>query len=79
MAGFEIVSDETPIIAVLVGDINATAALAQELKQRGIYAPAIRPPTVKNARIRVTVSAAHTDEDIDALVSAFKESNTSED
>lgn len=70
-AGFEIVSEDTPIIAVLVGDINATVAFAERLKQRGVYAPAIRPPTVKKSRIRVTVSAAHSDEDIDVLVRAF--------
>ena len=69
--GFEIVSDETPIIAVLVGDTDATVSFARLLMQKGIYAPAIRPPTVKNSRIRVTVSAAHTDEDIDTLVRTF--------
>jgi 8-amino-7-oxononanoate synthase len=71
-AGFDIVSEDTPIIAVLVGDTNATVAFAERLKKKGVYAPAIRPPTVKNSRIRVTVSAAHTDEDIDALVSVFE-------
>jgi 7-keto-8-aminopelargonate synthetase-like enzyme len=72
-AGFELVSYDTPIIAVLVGEVQATLALAAKLKERGIYAPAIRPPTVRVPRIRVTISAAHTDEDIDALVSVFKE------
>jgi 8-amino-7-oxononanoate synthase len=71
-AGFEIVSDETPIIAVLIGDTNTTVEFAEGLRLRGIYAPAIRPPTVKNSRIRVTVSAAHTDDDIDALIRTFK-------
>jgi 7-keto-8-aminopelargonate synthetase-like enzyme len=46
---------------------------SEKLKQRHIYAPAIRPPTVKTARIRITVSAAHTDEDIEALIRAFGE------
>jgi 7-keto-8-aminopelargonate synthetase-like enzyme len=76
-AGFEIVSDETPIIAVLVGDTDRTVAFAEKLKQQGIYAPAIRPPTVKNSRIRVTISAAHADEDINALVNSFKSSRDS--
>jgi len=70
-AGFEIASEDTPVIAVMVGDINTTLDCAEKLKQRGIYAPAIRPPTVKEPRIRVTVSAAHTDEDIDRLILAF--------
>jgi 8-amino-7-oxononanoate synthase len=70
-AGFSIVSEDSPIIAVLTGDIKTTLAFAERLKERGIYAPAIRPPTVKEPRIRVTISAAHTDEDIDALIRAF--------
>ena len=72
-AGFEIVSEDTPIIAVLVGDIQATLSLAEKLKMNGIYAPAIRPPTVKTPRIRVTVSAAHTDDDISALLKVFQD------
>jgi 8-amino-7-oxononanoate synthase len=71
-AGFEIVSEDTPIIAVLAGDILATLSFAEKLKMNGIYAPAIRPPTVKTPRIRVTVSAAHTDDDISALLKVFK-------
>jgi 8-amino-7-oxononanoate synthase len=67
-AGFHIVGEEAPIIAVLVGGNNTTLAFAERLKQSGIFAPAIRPPTVKEPRIRLTVSAAHTDEDIDKLV-----------
>jgi 8-amino-7-oxononanoate synthase len=72
-AGFEIVSEDTPIIAVLVGDIQSTLFFAEKLKMNGIYAPAIRPPTVQTPRIRVTVSAAHTAEDISALVKAFED------
>jgi 8-amino-7-oxononanoate synthase len=72
-AGFEIVSKDTPIIAVLVGDIQTTLSFADKLKMKGIYAPAIRPPTVQTPRIRVTVSAAHTAEDISALVKAFED------
>jgi 8-amino-7-oxononanoate synthase len=70
-AGFKIVSEDTPIISVLAGDISATVAFADNLKRRGIFAPAIRPPTVKEPRIRFTVSAAHSDEDIDELVKAL--------
>jgi 8-amino-7-oxononanoate synthase len=73
-AGFEIVSVDTPIISVLAGDIQATLALAERLKERGIYAPAIRPPTVRTPRIRVTISAAHTQQDIDNLIKSFGES-----
>lgn len=70
-AGFDIVSKDTPIIAVSVGDIAETLNFSSKLREQHIYAPAIRPPTVKTPRIRVTVSAAHSDEDIDALINAF--------
>jgi len=70
-AGFDIISRDTPILAVVVGDVPETLAFSAALRQREIYAPAIRPPTVKTPRIRVTVSAAHSDKDIEALIRVF--------
>ena len=51
----------------------AAVALSQALWDRGIFVPAIRPPTVPQgtARLRVTFSAAHSDEDVDALLAAL--------
>jgi 8-amino-7-oxononanoate synthase len=72
-AGFDVVSGETPIIAVVVGDVSKTLAFSGGMKQKKVFAPAIRPPTVKTPRIRITVSAAHSDEDIETLISAFSE------
>ena len=72
-AGFDIKSTESPIISVSVGDLHQTLAFSEELKRRRIYAPAIRPPTVRNSRIRITVSAVHTDDDIETLITAFLE------
>jgi 8-amino-7-oxononanoate synthase len=63
----------TPIQPVVVGD-NATAmALAAALWDRGFWVPAIRPPTVPvgTARLRITLTAAHSDDDVDALADAF--------
>jgi len=68
----------TPIQPVVVGD-NATAVdLSQALWQRGFWVPAVRPPTVPagTARLRISVSAAHSPEDIDALTAAFAELST---
>ncbi len=70
--GFDILCKDTPIIAVSVGDVAQTLAFSEKLKRHRIYAPAIRPPTVKTPRIRVTVSGAHTYEDIEALINAFR-------
>ncbi len=70
-----LLDSQTAIQPVVVG-ANATAvALADALWQRGLWVPAIRPPTVPKgtARLRVTLSAAHTLADVDALADAFAE------
>ena len=58
---------ETPIIPVIVGDSEAALNAGAALFEKGVFAPAIRPPTVAegSARIRTTVMASHSDEDID--------------
>ena len=62
---------DVPIIPVRVGSDSAVVCAANRLRQRGLYVPAIRPPTVPQgtARLRVSLSADHTDEMIDRLVS----------
>jgi 8-amino-7-oxononanoate synthase len=70
--GFEIMGSETPIIPIKTGTIKDTLVISRRLFEKGIYAPAIRPPTVKTPRIRITVTAAHTDEDIERLIEALK-------
>jgi 8-amino-7-oxononanoate synthase len=65
----------TAIQPLIVGDNAAAVALATALWERGLWVPAIRPPTVPKgtARLRMSVSAAHTEADIDQLVTALKE------
>lgn len=64
---------ETPIIPVIVGDSEAALSAGTALFERGVFAPAIRPPTVADgsARIRTTVMASHSDEDIDEALRMF--------
>ncbi len=59
----------SPIVAVVVGDEADAVALASDLLDEGILVPAIRPPTVApgTSRLRVALSAAHTDEEMDQL------------
>lgn len=66
------VRSETPIIPLRIGDVGKTMAASQQLGEEGLYVPAIRPPTVKEPRLRITVTASHSDEDIDRLVEALK-------
>ena len=65
----------TPIQPLLVGGNLEALRLADGLRERGILIPAIRPPTVPQgeARLRVSLSAAHTPEDVDALLAALRE------
>jgi 8-amino-7-oxononanoate synthase len=71
-AGYEIFGKDTPIIPLIPGGVKETLRLSLFLSENGIYAAAIRPPTVKEARIRITVSAAHTESHIRLLISALK-------
>jgi len=65
----------TAIQPLLVGENAAVLALSTALWERGLWVPAIRPPTVPQgtARLRVSVSAAHTADDIAHLIHALKE------
>ena len=58
---------------LLVGDDSQALALAERLRQRGCWVTAIRPPTVPpgTARLRITLTARHTAEDIDLLLEAL--------
>jgi 8-amino-7-oxononanoate synthase len=72
-AGFQLLPSTTPIQPLVVGDDRDALALAAALEARGYWVAAIRPPTVPDgsARLRVTLSAAHTDADVDGLVGAL--------
>lgn len=66
--GFSILNSSSPIIPVVVGDLKDTLRLSEYLMKNGIYAPAIRPPTTETPRIRITITSAHSEEDIDRLI-----------
>ena len=72
-AGYE-VWGESHILPVLVRDREAALALDERLRDRGIVAPAIRPPTVPEgtSRIRLAPQATHTEAEIDQAVAAFE-------
>lgn len=63
----------SPILPIPVGDEKEAVRISEELLEKGVLVPAIRYPTVPRgkARLRLTVSAAHTDEDLEKLFGAF--------
>ena len=68
-----LLDSRTAIQPLVVGANAAAVALADALWQRGFWVPAIRPPTVPKgtARLRITLSAAHSIADVDALADAL--------
>ncbi len=69
-AGMVLLPSDTPIQPVLLGSDARALSVAATLERHGYWAPAIRPPTVPEgrARLRVALSALHTNADIDGLV-----------
>ena len=65
----------TAIQPLIVGDNDAAVALSSALWERGLWVPAIRPPTVPKgtARLRISVSAANSEADISLLIDTLKE------
>ncbi|MGE5105823.1 MAG: 8-amino-7-oxononanoate synthase [Betaproteobacteria bacterium] len=72
---WKLLPSSTPIQPLLVGDASAAVRISDALAVRGILVPAIRPPTVPpgTARLRISLSAAHTLADVDALAGALHE------
>ena len=71
--GWLLPRSDTPIQPLIVGDNQAALDLAARLDAAGIRVPAIRPPTVApgTARLRITLCADHTADDVQALVAAL--------
>jgi 7-keto-8-aminopelargonate synthetase-like enzyme len=72
--GFDIPRGAGPIMPIIVGDNEETVKMSEKLLEEGILVVAIRPPTVPKgtARLRLSVSSTHSDEDIQRLLDAFK-------
>lgn len=69
----QLVASDSAIQPVIIGENQAALDLAQSLREQGIWASAIRPPTVPpgTARLRITLSAAHQEQDIQRLLEGF--------
>lgn len=73
--GFRLTDSRSPILPVLIGDPQKAMVMADRLFELGVYAPAIRPPTVpqETSRIRLTVSSEHTQEHLATVLAACKQ------
>ena len=65
----------SPILTLRADKISNVLGLSNYLYEKGIYVPAIRPPTVISPRLRITVTAAHTERQIDRLLRELKKAN----
>lgn len=73
--GLTLMESFTPIQPILIGDAGRALQLSHLLRERGLLVTAIRPPTVPagSARLRVTLSAAHTGAQVEQLLAALAE------
>lgn len=72
---WRLMPSDTAIQPLLIGDNHLALQLSEGLRERGIWVAAIRPPTVPQgtARLRITLSAAHTENDVEQLLGALHE------
>lgn len=70
LLGFDTLNTQTPIIPIVVKDTALSMCFSQKLFEAGIFVSAIRPPTVpvNTARLRLTVMATHTQQDLEFLL-----------
>ncbi|OIQ84325.1 8-amino-7-oxononanoate synthase [mine drainage metagenome] len=71
--GWRLADSDTPIQPLLIGDNAAALRAMAALWEQGLWVPAIRPPTVPagTARLRLSLSAAHSADDVDRLLRAL--------
>ncbi len=72
-SGWELLPSSTPIQPLVIGDSKAALDLSRRLEAAGCHCPAVRPPTVPmgSARLRISLSAAHSVADIERLLLAL--------
>ncbi len=72
-AGFQLLPNETHILPLILGEAKTTTQFADALLSKGVFAPAIRPPTVPDgtSRLRITPTASHTREELEKALEGF--------
>ena len=72
--GLTLMSSMTAIQPIVLGEIEEVVRVGQALEEKGFLVGVIRPPTVPegSARLRITLSAAHTEQDVQQLLEALE-------
>ncbi|MGB7293349.1 MAG: 8-amino-7-oxononanoate synthase [Thermodesulfobacteriota bacterium] len=72
--GLELLPSYSAVIPVLIGEAQPALDFSRKLRENGVYTPAVRPPSVPpgKCRIRATLMATHTEEQIEKALSVFK-------
>jgi 8-amino-7-oxononanoate synthase len=72
--GWHLLPSDTAVQALVIGSNEAALEVMESLRAKGLWVPAIRPPTVPagTARLRIALSSAHTAEDVDQLLQALQ-------
>lgn len=70
---WDLIESDSPIQPLIIGENHVANTLSQQLANAGLWVSAIRPPTVPSgtARLRITLTATHTRDDIDRLIGAL--------
>ena len=73
MPQWQLLPSSTAIQPLVIGDNRKAVRVAEQLAARGVLVPAIRPPTVPQgtARLRISLSASHTAQDVRTLADAL--------
>ncbi len=73
--GYQLTKTQSPILPIIVKDTELAMKMSQLLREKGMYIPAIRPPTVPKgtSRLRITVTAEHSLEQIETALVAIKQ------
>lgn len=76
--GLQLMDSSTPIQPLLIGEPEMALACSKRLQEQGLLVAAIRPPTVPagSARLRITLTAAHSERQVDRLLSALAQARS---
>jgi 8-amino-7-oxononanoate synthase len=73
LPNLKLIPSASPIICIELPDAQTASEISEKLNQLGIFAPAIRPPTVPTSRIRLSLMATHTRSQLEQLVNSIEQ------